>query len=513
MKKQSLIKGTIVLGVAGLFSRFLGIFFRIPLLMLTGDEGMGYYQLAYPMYMFYVALSGGIPLAMSKLISERNALGDEEGIIKVFKEALLLMFVIGLGTSCFMIFYSNHLIKLFSWDNKAYYSLVALGIAPVFIAILGSFRGFFQGLQTMTPTGTSQVLEQIGRVVVGIGLAFILLPRGVEYAAGGATLGAAVGAFVGGFYLVVKYIKLRKYFKVGKACYDSKIMREILILAIPISLGAAVSTVMNLIDSAIVPQRLLQAGFTVKEATILYGQLTGKAAVLVNIPFTLSTALSISIMPIMAETYLINDKKGLIKNINMAFKIGAVIALPSTYGLYFLAKPVMGLVFAGQYGGCEILKYYALAIPFIILTGVTTTILQSTVCKITPVINLLIGCIVKIIIATYLITIPSLNIYGAVISTIGAYIVAATLNMILIKNKLKISINLYETIIKPTYAATFMIIIVLFVFIKSYNLTNSNTISCILSVSLGIIVYGIQIVIFEIFNYAKLKAKLINKFR
>ncbi len=513
MKKQSMIKGTMILGVAGLFSRFLGIFFRIPLLILTGDEGMGYYQMAYPLYMFYVALAAGIPLAMSKLISERNAVSDEEGIIKVFKEALLLMLVIGLGTSCFMILFPRYLINIFSWDNKSYYSLIALGIAPIFISILGSFRGFFQGLQTMTPTGASQILEQIGRVVVGIGLACILLPKGVEYAAAGATLGAAVGAFVGGFYLVIKYIKLRKCFKVGKVHYDSNIMKEILMLAIPISLGAAVSTIMNLIDSAIVPQRLLEAGFTGKEATILYGQLSGKAAVLVNIPFTVSAALSASVMPIMAEAYLIKDKKGLVKNINMAFKIGAVIALPSAYGLYFLAKPVMSLVFAGKYGGYGILKYYAIAIPFIILTALTTTILQSTVSKIMPVINLIIGCIVKIIIATYLIPIPSVNIYGAVISTIGAYLVAATLNMILIKNKLKVSVNLYETVIKPTYASTFMIIIVLFVFMRSYNLTNSNTISCVLSVFLGIIVYGMQIVIFEIFNYAKIKAKLINKFR
>lgn len=513
MKRQSLLKGTLVLGAAGVFARFIGIFFRIPLIILVGDEGLGYYQMAYPMYMFYIALSAGIPLAMSKMISEKRAMADDRGVIRVFKEALLLMIIIGFGTSIIMIFSSKYIITLFKWDSKAYYSLVALGIAPIFISIMGVFRGFFQGLQNMTPTAISQILEQIGRVVIGIGLAILLLPKGVEYAAGGATLGATAGGILGTMFLFSKYIKIRKEFKVNKVKLNSNVMNTLLKIAIPISLGGAVATIMNLIDSIIVPQKLLQAGYSLKSATILYGQLTGKAAVLSNVPLTISAALCASIVPIISAAYLYNRKKELNYNMANAFKLSFVIALPSMCGLYLLSKPIMVLIFRGQAGGSDILKYTALAIPFIILTQATTVILQATTSKIMPIVNLLIGCLVKVILASILIPRPELNIYGAVISTIVAYLTALNLNLILMKRKLNIGINLYDAFIKPACATLVMAFVVVFTYTKLYNLTMSNSLACILAVFAGIIIYGVFILIFGVFSYDTVKLRLTNKFR
>ncbi|GAA0181570.1 polysaccharide biosynthesis protein [Clostridium sediminicola] len=511
MKRQSLFKGTLILGMAGVFARFIGIFFRIPLTILVGDEGIGYYQMAYPMYMFYIALSSGIPLAMSKIISERIADNDEVGTLRVFKEALLLMFLIGIGTSSFMIIFSKNLINIFKWDIKAYYSLIALGIAPIFISIMGVFRGFFQGLQNMTPTAISQILEQIGRVVIGIGLAILLLPKGVEYAAGGATLGAAAGGILGTMFLFSKYIKIRKEFKVKKVGYDPKVMNTLLKLAIPISLGGAVGTIMNLIDSIIVPQKLLKAGYSLKSATVLYGQLTGKASVLSNVPLTLSVALCASLIPIISAAYSRGDFKKVKYNITNALKLSVLIALPAMCGLYILSKPIMVLIFRGQAGGHDILKYASLAIPFIILTQSTTVILQATTSKIMPIINLLIGCVVKIILASILIPRPEINIFGAVISTMVAYFTSFSLNMFLIRRKLNIKINFYEILIKPAYAAILMSVMVVFTYTKLYNLTMSNSSACVLAVFTGIIVYGLFILIFGVFDYSKAKKRLGKK--
>lgn len=504
LKKQSLIKGTFILGAAGIFARSIGMLFRIPLTILVGDEGLGYYQIAYPLYMLFIAIASGVPLAMSKMISEKNAQGDEVGIFQVLKEALLLMILLGAGTSLAMLMFSHQLITIFRWDEKAYYSLIALSVAPFFIAIMSVYRGFFQGLQNMTPTAISQILEQIARVIIGIGLVIMLIPKGIEYAAGGATLGAAAGGILGGLYLYSKYRKVRKEFAIRKVNFNSDVMEKLLRIAIPISLGAAVGTIMNVIDSVMVPQKLLQAGFDSRQAAILYGQLTGKAAVIVNVPLTLSAALCASVVPIISEAYILKDKVRLHRNITSAIKISMIIALPSLCGLYFLASPVLNLIFRGQAEGALILKYSSLSIPFIILAQATTVILQATTSKKIPIINLLIGCIVKMIVTNILVPIPSINVYGAIIGTFAAYVTAVVLNMALLKRTLSVKFDLYQGLIKPAYASIIMIVTVVFIYVKVYNYTISNSISCLIAILVGIIVYIILVLMFKVVDYNEL---------
>ncbi|EET88607.1 multi antimicrobial extrusion protein MatE [Clostridium carboxidivorans P7] len=207
MKKQSLIKATFILGLAGIISKFLGLFFRWPLQMLIGDEGVGYYQMSFPLYMFFIAAASGIPVAISKMVSERNAINDHEGVIQVLRKAMLLMFILGVGFTAILLIFSRPIIAFLKWDEKSYYSLVSIAFAPIFISVMSAFRGFFQGLQNMNCTAISQIIEQIGRVIVGVGLAYILLPKGIEYSAGGAALGAAAGGLFAGIYLLAKYNK------------------------------------------------------------------------------------------------------------------------------------------------------------------------------------------------------------------------------------------------------------------------------------------------------------------
>ncbi|WMJ80258.1 polysaccharide biosynthesis protein [Clostridium sp. MB40-C1] len=507
MKKQSLLRGTFILGFAGIFSRALGMLFRIPLTILIGDEGIGYYQMAYPLYMLFIAGASGVPLAMSKMISEKNAKGDDVGVIQILKQALLLMVIFGITISLIMFTFSNVFIKLFRWHKNSYYSLIALATAPVFIAIMNVFRGFFQGLQNMTPTAISQILEQIARVIVGIGLAVMLLPKGIQYAAGGATLGAAAGGILGTLYLISRYKKIRFKMGISDVKYNHDIMEDLIRLAVPISIGACAGTIMNVIDTIIVPQNLLKAGYTAKESAILYGQLTGKAAVLVNVPLTLSAALCAVIVPIISEAYLLNDKHKLNRNILSSIKISLVVALPSLLGLYFLAWPILNLIFSGQVSGHEILKYSSLSIPFIILAQTTTVILQATTSKKLPVINLFIGCIVKIIVSNILIPIPNVNIYGAIAGTFCAYGTATVLNIRLLKKSLNIRMNLYESLIKPAYASMIMIVTVVFIYVKIYKYTLNNSISCLIAVLIGIIIYMILVLAFKVMNFKELIGK------
>lgn len=511
MKRQSLIKGTIVLGTAGILAKFLGLFFRWPLQMLIGDLGMGYYQTSYPIYMFFIAVASGIPVAVSKMVSEKNALGDREGAVQVLRKAMLLMLCMGSTFTVLMLLFSKQLIEFLSWNDKSYYALMGIAIAPIFISIMGALRGFFQGLQNMNYTAVSQVLEQIGRVVVGVGLAFVLLPMGIEYAAGGAAIGAAAGGILGGSYLIIKYFIVKREFRIKKVKNDSEILNSLLYIAVPISLGAAVGSIMALIDSILVQQKLLLAGFTMTEVTILYGQLTGKAFVLINVPLTLSMALCASIVPAIAEAHVLHNNREVLKRVQLAIRLSSTIGLPSLLGLFFMASPILNLIFPGQAQGFEILKYLSITIPFIILAQITTAILQGVGKYMAPVINLSIGCIVKVIITLILVPMPNINVYGAVIGSIAGYAIISILNISLLKRTLRTKINYYDAIVKPGYASLIMITAVVFLYKYVYNYTMSNGIACVLSISIGISIYGIFIFIFGIFDYGYLKRKILRK--
>lgn len=508
MKKQSLIRGSLILGVAGILTRFLGLFFRWPLIMLIGDEGVGYYQMSYPLYMFFVAVASGIPVAISKMISENNVMGDLESNFVIVKESVILMAFIGTGTSIILLVFAKPIIIFLQWDSKSYYSLLGIALAPCIISFITVFRGFFQGYQNMTPSAISQIIEQVGRIIFGVGLAVLLFPKGISFSAGGAAFGAAAGGFFALLYLLYKYLYVKKSFGIKKVKTDYKVLNQILTIAVPISLGASVSTIMNLIDSIFVPKKLLEAGFTSQQSTILYAQLTGKASVIVNIPLTLSMAICTSVIPIIAEVYILKRRLELENKMNLIMKLVAVIALPCVLGLYFMAGPIMEFVFPGKSDGVEILKYLSLSIPFIIITQTTTSILQGINRYLIPVFNLIIGCIIKIILTNILVSNPKLNIYGAVISTVISYICVSIFNILAMKMIIKIKISFYKICIKPAYAACFMIILILPLYNIIYRNTLSNGISCLLSISIGAIIYCVGILILKVFSLDELKGKL-----
>ena len=510
MKKQSLIKASLILGIAGIVARFFGLFFRWPLIMLIGDEGVGYYQMSYPLYMFFVAMASGVPVAISKMISEKKAKGDIEGIFVIVKESTFLMMMLGIGTTLILFFFAKPIIRFVQWDMKSYYALLGISFAPFVISIMTIYRGFFQGLQNMTPSGASQILEQLGRVIIGVGLAIFLLPKGIEFAAGGAAFGAAAGGVIGASYLYEKYKKVKKEMWNKRVKSNPEVLTSILRIALPISLGATVGTIMSLIDSILVPQKLMQSGVTSEMATVLYAQLTGKANVITNIPLTLSMALGTALIPIIAENYIMNRRKDVQDKVQLSIKLSMLIAMPCTLGLYFLAGPIMMVIFPGKYDGILILKYLSISVPFIIITQTTTSIMQGIGHYIRPIINLFIGCIVKVVLTYLLVPIPEINIYGAVIASIAAYIIATVLNMISIKRKLKLSLNVIQTFIKPIIASVVMIIISLFSYSFVYNKTGSNTYSCLIAIFLGIIIYGILILTLRIFSIDDIKNRIVK---
>jgi stage V sporulation protein B len=503
-KGNSFLKGAFILGTAGIITKILGAFFRIPLANLIGDDGMGYYQTAYPIYLLLLVVStAGIPTAIAKLVSERVAIGDRYGAHRVFRVAFMVLFFVGIITSSLLFFGARFYTDVLVENPRAYYSTLAIAPALFFVPIMSAYRGYFQGLQNMKPTAISQVIEQLGRVVLGILLAVVLLDRGVEVASAGATFGATAGAFFGAIlmtYIFFKYKKMEgvEKGKPGKEESFGAIMKKLLSIAIPITLGAAVIPVMNSIDAGIVMRRLQDIGYSAAESNGLYGQLTGMANPLINLPQVITAALQISLVPAVAHLAVRRDMNSLYDTIEAGIRIALLVGLPAAVGLVILSKQIMVLLYPMQIesaiNASNILSVLGFGVIFLSLFQTLTGMLQGLGKPSVPVKNLFIGAVVKLVLSYILIGIPELNVRGAAIATVTGYGIAAVLNFIYIKRYTKISLNYINVIIKPVISVIAMAVVVKYLY-QILNSNFGNNISTLAAVAVGALVYGIMLIV------------------
>ena len=464
---------------------------------------MGYYQTAYPIYVLFLVLStSGIPIAISKLVSERVALGNEKEAYRVFKVSFILLFIIG-ASSFMIVAFGAHFIVTLLKNPGAYYSMLGIAPALLFVPIMAAYRGYFQGHQNMKPTALSQVIEQLFRVSAGLGLAFILMKQGPELAASGATFGAAAGAIGGSIAVISIFLYKWKEIKIktseslgGTKEKVSSILYKIFIIAIPVTIGAAVMPIMSAIDVAIVMRRLQASGFTEAAANSLYGQLTGMAAPLINFPGVLSMAIAMSLVPAIAAAKERKDYEFLQYNVELGIRTAMLIGLPSALGLMTLAKPIMLMLYPLQVesaiSAAPSLFILAFGIIFLSTVQTLTGVLQGIGKQTVPVINLIIGSIFKIVITYTLTGIPAINVKGAAIGTVCAYIVASTLNLIAIEKHTGTKIDIKLTFIKPLISS---LIMSFGVFVTYFILKNvlGNSMSVLISILVGGTIYCIML--------------------
>ncbi len=506
MKRKNLFMGTIILGIGGIVSKLLGFCFRIPLIFMIGEEGIGLYQLTYPLYTFILSITAGIPTAISKMISERNAIQKQKEARDIFRAALFIMAVFGCMSSICIIAFSETIMNTFKWNKGAYYSLIGIGLAPLFTCLLSAFKGYFQGLQIMTIPAGSQVIEQITRILVGIGLAYLLLPKGIAVSAGGASFGATIGSVIGILWMVY-------HFKKNELCYskqqESKPIHllgwEIIKFSIPISIGQAIGSIMALLDSIMVPGLLKSSGYSEQLATQLYGQLTGKAFVLVNIPLTLSIALAQSIVPAISESYAVRDFGRLKRNIKMSYKMAMIIALPCSAGLFALAKPIMKLVFQNNDAGWELLQILALSAIFIIIAQTSTSILNGAGKLLLPVISILVGGVIKISLSIIYIPDPAWNIKAAAYSTLISYAFVALIDFIFVIIFTKMFVNIFEIFISPAICSIAMIFCAIAVYSKVFSITGGNSRATLAAIVVAGLIYAFMLIVTKTLSISELK--------
>jgi len=496
-KDNSFLKGAAILGMAGIVIKIIGAFFRIPLGNIIGAEGMGYYQSAYPIYLILVVAStAGLPTAIAKMVSEKTANGDSYGADRVFKVSFFILAGIGIVTSTVLFFGARYYSDIMIKNPKAYYSTMAIAPALFFVPIMSSFRGYFQGLRDMRPTAISQIVEQLVRVIVGLSLAYAFLGRGLEFSAAGATFGAGAGALISAFVMVAIYFKHRKsenFKKPEKVEKVSGIAKSLLMIAVPITVGASVLPVMNSIDVGIVLRRLQQIGYSETAANGLYGQLTGMATPLMNLPQIVTAAIQISLVPAVAHMMARKDYSSLGETVKSGARVTLIIALPAALGLVVLAEPIMRLLYPlkieSAISASAILSVLGFGIVFLSLFQSLTGILQGLGKPLVPVWNLLAGAILKIVLTFILVGIPSLNVRGAAIGTVCGYALAAVLNVLYIKRRLKMELPIFKLSLKPLISATFMGLVAYGGYRVIEPLAGSNM-ATVMAIFAGALVYG-----------------------
>jgi stage V sporulation protein B len=496
MRKKDLIRGTLILGLAGITSKFLGFFFRIPLINLIGEEGIGLYQLTYPLYTFLLAIAAGIPIAVSKMISERLAVGKKLEARNIFKVSLITLGIFGGISSSLLIAFSHEIIVALKWSKDSYYSLIGISLAPLFTCLLSSYRGYFQGLQYMGPPASSQLFEQITRVLVGVGLAYVFFPKGIAVAAGAASFGAVSGAIVALLWMMYFYSRNKIDTYSGESSSSMKrLLGEMLKIAIPISLAQTIGSVMGLLDSIMVPSLLRESGYAEQTATVLYGQLSGKAMVLINVPLTLSIALAQSIVPAISEAHAKKVKGNLEKNVRIAYKTAMILALPCAAGLYTLSYPILSLIFKGMADGWELMQILAVGSIFIIIAQSSTSILNGIGRTYAPLIAMIVGGAIKIIISIIFIPIPEYNIKAAAYGTLFSYIAVAFIDLILVVKYTKVYIGIVNTFVTPVICTVVMMFSVIFVYNRAFSVLSSGNMATLASIITGAVVYFIMLLV------------------
>ncbi|MEI6286413.1 MAG: oligosaccharide flippase family protein, partial [Bacillota bacterium] len=277
MSKDKFLKGAAILTIAGLIVKVMGALGKIILARLLGAEALGLYNFAYPFYTAAISLAtAGVPAAIAIMIAEKTAMSDHYGAKRIFSIALRVLSVLGIVLSVLMYLFAHwaidyHILR----DDRAYWALIALAPALLFVVLEAVFRGYFQGLQNMKPTGMSQMFEQLFRVVFMIGMAAILLKYGLEFGAMGASLGAAPGAVAGFIVLLVYYFHKRRKDGILVQTHAREsafaVIKRIVILALPVCLTSLMLPFASGVDAVLVPYRLGVAGVDVAQSTTMFG--------------------------------------------------------------------------------------------------------------------------------------------------------------------------------------------------------------------------------------------------
>ncbi|OKP68335.1 stage V sporulation protein B [Paenibacillus sp. P3E] len=473
MRKQSFIQGTLILLAAGIINRMLGFIPRIILPRVIGAEGVGLYQLGYPFFIVLVTIiTGGIPLAIAKMVAEAEGEGRPEESRRILHTGLALSLGLGVFFTTLALFGASWVSNVILTDSRVYYTFVSMTPMIAIVAVSAIYRGYFQGRQNMIPSALSSVLESVVRIVFMLWFSWLLLPRGIAYAAAGAMLGVTVGEIVGMLALLWQYYFIVKKDKNGgispaanpavsmpemklhpnpsPSTKDLSIFKRLIRISVPVTAGRLVGSFSYLLESIITARSLALAGIATAAATAQYGSLQGMVIPLLLLPGVLSSSLAVSLVPSLSEAAARHDLPTIHKRMHQALRLAMVTGAPFAAIMYIFAVPLCTLM----YGNADTAPMLRMMAPFALFLYVQAPLQAALQAMERPgraLINTLIGAVIKILLILGLASQPEYGIYGAIIAIIANSILVTLLHGISVVKLISLSLRLADPL--KTFAA------------------------------------------------------------
>ena len=496
-KQQNFLQGTAILALATAIVKVIGALYKIPLNAIIGEQGFSYFNTAYEIYNVLLMIStAGLPVAMSRMISQASSLGHYNQVRRVYSVARTIFLALGISGSFLMTVFCREL-AAFQEQPDAWAAIGCLGPCVLLICIMSTFRGFFQGQSNMLPTSISQVLEAITKLIVGIIAAVGLLKftGSIPLAAGGAILGVTASCLLSAVYLFGCFRKRFKELPITDEGVSSfgQTAKGLMIIAIPITVGSAGLQILTMLETKLYMGQLLGLGYAQGQADTMKG-IYNMTQTIFNMPCAFITPITISIIPaITAQLTLCNDK-GAKETEESAARITGLISMPCAFGLAVLAEPVTALL--GGYTGeklalaAKLMTVLGFAIMFNAVVLVTTAIMQAHGRAGRPVLNMFLGGLLKLA-AVYILTgNPYIHILGTPIGTLLCYMCICALNIFSIRRLLAEPPALVKNLARPFLAAFIMGILT---WLSWYGLKhigiNSRLILCAAPIAVGVVVY------------------------
>ena len=515
-KKEGFMQGVITLMFSQVLIKILGLVYTLYLTNRDGfgDKGNGICASGYQIYALLLTISSiGVPSAISKLVSERVAVGDNKGAHRIFKIAFATFAVIGLIGSLLLFFGANVIANQWLQIPDAEMTLVALSPAIFFVTVASVMRGYFNGRQKISVGAKSQTLEQVFKTlltIIIVEVVAILSNVSTEWMAAGANLATTLATFLGFSYLFLYYRSERKEVATEirntvnyKYERVSTIIKRILLVSIPITLTAIMSSINKNVDSFTVV-RNLRAFMPEDQATALYGILGGKVDTLTSLPLAINVAFATALVPAISAAKAKGDNKTITEKTSFSLLVSMLIGLPCTVGMFIFAQPILNLLFPNANDGALILQISALTIIFTILDQTINGALQGFGKLMIPTISLATGVFVKFIFNITLIKIPSIGVYGAAWGSVACHLVAFTIAFTLLRKNIKLNLTFSKFVVKPIIATVIMGICSYFTYLVLKGIIIER-LATIVAILVAVIIYVLSVVILKIFTKEELK--------
>lgn len=498
MKKKGFLKGAGILALATFFAKIIGAFYRIPLTNILGAEGMGVYQLIFPVYSFLLSTSSGaLPVAISIIISEKVTKGEHNEAKTLLNSAMSVLLMTGIAISLGLILLSG-LIANLQGNAAARLGYIAIAPSVFFVSGIAVLRGWFQGNGYMSPSALSQITEAFFKLAAGLTLAYILLPKGIGLAVFGAMAGVTVSEGVSFLTMYIIFRKKNEPFKLSFNWRESRAQyKEIIKRSIPMTIGGMILPFAQIIDSLIVVNMLSRTG-SAASATSSYGLFTGYVSTLINLPIVLGLSLGIAVIPQLSKGKAQRDINDIKQKSDTSLKLSLMIGVPFALLYLFMPKGILTFLYPSLLGAelaeaARLLQIGAFSVIALSATQIYTSIMQGLGKPYSPVKNLAVGAAIKI--ALNLILLPYLGITGVAVASLVCFTATAALNFISMTRLTGQSRHLYKNSGVILLCGVIMSGVVLLI-----NYLAAGRIAVIIASLVGAVAYFLLLIILKAFT-------------